>query len=110
MGQTAAPAQVASMYALLGGVFLIVLGLFRLGFLDNMLARPLLCGLISAVALIIVFEQTDVFFGLQARRDQHSWEKIGYTLEHYDSMFSSSLIIIIYPAYIHTVVQYVFIY
>lgn len=41
-----------------GGVFLLALGFFRLGFLDNMLARPLLCGLINAVAFVIILEQT----------------------------------------------------
>lgn len=39
-------------------MFLLALGFFRLGFLDNMLARPLLCGLINAVAFVIILEQT----------------------------------------------------
>ncbi len=39
------------------GVVVFILGLFRFGFIDNVLSRPLLSGFINALALYIISEQ-----------------------------------------------------
>jgi MFS superfamily sulfate permease-like transporter len=39
------------------GVFLFTIGLLRFGFLDNIISRPLLCGFVNAVALLIWISQ-----------------------------------------------------
>jgi len=57
--------QVACIITFLVGGFLFLLGLLRVGFLDNVLSKPLLCGFINAVALTIVIEQLDPLFGLK---------------------------------------------
>lgn len=46
------------------GIFLFSMGIFRFGFVDNVLSRPLLSGLVNAVALFIIFEQLDTVTGL----------------------------------------------
>jgi len=47
----------AAALALLVGLMTLLLGIFRVGFLDNVLSRPLLRGFITAVAAVIVVEQ-----------------------------------------------------
>eukprot|EP00743_Colponemidia_sp_Colp-15_P008568 GILK01009324.1.p1 GENE.GILK01009324.1~~GILK01009324.1.p1 ORF type:complete len:722 (+),score=102.75 GILK01009324.1:75-2240(+) len=43
--------------SLLVGIILIVLGLLKVGFLENVLSHPLMCGFLSAVAMVIIVEQ-----------------------------------------------------
>eukprot|EP01104_Vermistella_antarctica_P008941 TRINITY_DN228_c0_g1_i4.p1 TRINITY_DN228_c0_g1~~TRINITY_DN228_c0_g1_i4.p1 ORF type:complete len:713 (+),score=97.48 TRINITY_DN228_c0_g1_i4:462-2600(+) len=47
----------AHLLALLCGIFTLILGLFRLGFIDNLISRSLLAGFINAAAVIIAFQQ-----------------------------------------------------
>jgi MFS superfamily sulfate permease-like transporter len=47
----------AAALALLVGLITLLLGIFRVGFLDNVLSRPLLRGFITAIACVIVVEQ-----------------------------------------------------
>ncbi|KAG5459619.1 MAG: sulfate transporter family-domain-containing protein, partial [Olpidium bornovanus] len=58
------PAVYASILGAFVGMFLLVLGLMRLGFLDSVLSRALLRGFICAVACVIVIEQTIPCLGL----------------------------------------------
>lgn len=50
-------AAVSHVLALMSGLILFALGVFRFGFLDNILSRPLLCGFINALAVYIIIEQ-----------------------------------------------------
>lgn len=68
------PEDIASMLSFIAGVILLLLGLFRVGFLDNILSRPLLAGFINAVATTILIEQLQPLFGLPP--DGHGWRKI----------------------------------
>ncbi|KAG0251142.1 hypothetical protein DFQ27_008972 [Actinomortierella ambigua] len=47
------------------GLFTFLLGLLRLGFLDSVLSRALLRGFITAVAVVIIIEQSITLFGLK---------------------------------------------
>lgn len=82
---------VAHILSLIAGLVLFLLGVFRFGFLDNVLSRPLLCGFINALAVYIIIEQcahvsrcdchltlllsADTFLGLPTVQ-VHGWEKL----------------------------------
>lgn len=71
----ASSSQVFPVLAFMTGIILLVLGLLRVGFLDNVLSKPLLCGFVNAVAVTILMEQVDTMFGLP-NRGQHGWRKL----------------------------------
>jgi SulP family sulfate permease len=72
-------ALLAHLFAFLVGLFLLILGLLRVGFLDNVISRPLLGGFVNAVALTIIMEQWDTLFGLPPNHE-HSWRKFLYVI------------------------------
>ena len=56
---------VAILLALLSGLFLIAMGLLRLGFLANLLSHPVISGFISASAILIAISQLKHILGLK---------------------------------------------
>ncbi len=56
----------AIVLAFLSGLFLIALGLFRLGFLANLLSHPVISGFITASGLLIASSQLKHIFGVKA--------------------------------------------
>lgn len=56
----------AVMLALLSGAFLVLMGLFRLGFVANFLSHPVISGFITASGLIIAASQLKHIFGVDA--------------------------------------------
>lgn len=57
--------------ALLAGIFQLIFGIFKLGFLVNFLSHPVLSGFTSAAAFIIAFSQVGNLFGIaQPRSNQ----------------------------------------
>ena len=64
------------------GLFTLVLGIFRVGFLDNLISRPILHGFVSASAAIILVEQLDTFLGFHV--SEQEWEKIIGVAENLD--------------------------
>jgi SulP family sulfate permease len=63
---TAGYATAALTLALLSGGFLMLLGLFRLGFLANFLSHPVIAGFITATGLIIAASQLKHILGIPA--------------------------------------------
>lgn len=57
-------AAAASLMAILVGLFTLGLGLLRLGFLDSLMSRALLRGFITAVAVVVLIQQTIFLLGL----------------------------------------------
>lgn len=55
--------------AFLSGVFLVILGLARLGFLANFLSHPVIAGFITASGLIIAISQVKHLLGVSASGD-----------------------------------------
>lgn len=53
--------------AFLSGVFLVLMGVFRLGFLANFLSHPVIAGFITASGIIIAAGQLKHIFGIDAR-------------------------------------------
>ncbi len=56
--------QAALVLALVSGVFLLLAGLFRLGFLANFLSHPVIAGFIAAASLLIATSQLATLLGV----------------------------------------------
>ncbi len=63
---TAGYMMAALTLAFLSGVFLVLLGLFRLGFLANFLSHPVIAGFITASGILIAASQLKHIFGISA--------------------------------------------
>lgn len=59
--------HLAILLALLSGVFLMLLGILRVGFLANFLSHPVVAGFITASALIIILSQLKHLLGISAQ-------------------------------------------
>ena len=57
-------AEIAGVVTSLAGAFILTAGIFRLGFLDNVLSRPFLRGFISAIGVVIFVDQLIPEMGL----------------------------------------------
>lgn len=57
---------IAILLALISGVFLMLMGILRLGFLANLLSHPIISGFITGSALIIAMSQVKHFLGVSA--------------------------------------------
>lgn len=55
----------AAVLSLASGLLLLACGLLRLGFLSQLLSRPVIAGFVSGSAVLIVFSQLKYLFGLQ---------------------------------------------
>lgn len=58
--------------ALCLGIVFILMGIFRLGFIVNLLSQPVLAGYINAAALIIIFSQIQNITGIQIERSSQT--------------------------------------
>jgi high affinity sulfate transporter 1 len=79
------PEQLAPLLSFFVGCFLLGLGLFRVGFLDNILSRPLLAGFVNAVSITIFMEQLEPLFGVPGSKE-HGWRKALSFFKHIDQM------------------------
>ncbi|KAG2198506.1 hypothetical protein INT47_008610 [Mucor saturninus] len=61
-----AAAAIASLTALFTGLFTLALGLLRFGFLDSLMSRSLLRGFVTAVAILVLVQQSISLLGLNA--------------------------------------------
>lgn len=71
VGQVASPGSAeylgaAMILALLSGLFLLLMGIFRLGFLANLLSHPVISGFITASGILIAASQLKHIFGISA--------------------------------------------
>jgi len=72
----------AIMLAALSGVFLLAMGLMRLGFLVNFLSHPVISGFTSAAALVIGFSQLKHLLGFNIPRSHLITETIAHAVTH----------------------------
>ena len=72
----------ATLLALIVGVMMILMGLFRVGFLDNFLSRSVLSGFTIAAALIIGLSQLKYLLGIEIGGPHHVLGSIYYLLTH----------------------------
>ncbi|KAF8976708.1 hypothetical protein BGZ46_008045 [Entomortierella lignicola] len=73
------------------GLFTFFLGFVRLGFLDSVLSRALLRGFVTAVAVVVIIEQSISLFGLKALAEEFgigeqssTVEKLLFIIEHFN--------------------------
>ncbi|HEY9117639.1 MAG TPA: sulfate permease, partial [Roseivirga sp.] len=66
----------AIMLALLMGIAQFTLGLIRMGFITNLLARPVISGFTSAAAIIIGLNQLKYFLGIELEKSSQVYEII----------------------------------
>jgi SulP family sulfate permease len=67
---------------LLIGIAQFTMGLFRLGFLVNLLSNPVIMGFTSAAAIIIGVSQLKYLFGIKVPRFEQLYETVYYVFSH----------------------------
>lgn len=66
----------AAAQAILGGVFLLAAGMFRLGFLSNFLSHPILVGFVSGLAAEILLSQVAKMIGVKLPAEGEFFEHL----------------------------------
>lgn len=61
--------QAAVVLACISGLFLLLAGIFKLGFLANFLSHPVIAGFIAAASLVIATSQLPTLLGIEAHGD-----------------------------------------
>lgn len=74
-------AEVAGIVTFMAGAVILLAGLFRLGFLDNVLSRPFLRGFISAIGIVIFVDQLIPEMGLSDLASHTNGVAHGSTLD-----------------------------
>ncbi len=82
----------ALILAILSGLFLIMMGIFRLGFLSNFLSHPVIAGFITATGIIIAASQLKHIFGINAE-GHNLYEIITSLVKNISSLNTPTLII-----------------
>ncbi|KAI8886925.1 sulfate permease [Backusella circina FSU 941] len=70
-GDVVDPLAWACLMTMFVGLFTFLLGIFRLGFLDSLMSRPLLTGFISGVAVVVALQQGIILLGLVGISEAH---------------------------------------
>lgn len=73
----------ACLMTLFVGLFTFLLGLFRLGFLDSLMSRALLRGFITAVAIVVMVQQSITLLGLVARSEDAGINEASSTIDRF---------------------------
>lgn len=81
----------ASMLALCSGLFLLVFGIFRLGFLTNFISFPVVTGFISASAVIIASSQLSTVLGIELDSGNF-FQTLKGVLQQLDQVHSATLL------------------
>lgn len=89
---TAGYAAAALTLALLSGLFLLALGLFRLGWIANFLSHPVIAGFITASGILIATSQLKHILGVKASGDNLP-EMIASLVEHLGQINLITLVI-----------------
>jgi len=84
--------EAALILAVLSGVILLVMGLFRMGFLANFLSHPVISGFITASGILIAASQLKHIFGISAN-GHNLFELVGSLILHLDEINRPTLMI-----------------
>jgi SulP family sulfate permease len=71
----------AAALCLCSGLFTVAFGVLRLGFLSQLLSRPVVSGFISGSAVLIIISQLKLLLGVQAQ-GANSWQSLRSVLSH----------------------------
>jgi len=72
--------EMSTALALLSGLLVLAFGFLRLGFLSNLLSRPVIGGFISGSALLILLSQLKLLLGIEIHAS-NSWDLLILTVE-----------------------------
>ena len=70
----------AAAMALLAGIFYLILGVFKMGWISNFLAASVLAGFIAGIAIDVAIGQLDNLFGIVIE-DGNSWQELLWTIQ-----------------------------
>ncbi|KAG7195852.1 uncharacterized protein KQ657_002237 [Scheffersomyces spartinae] len=90
--------QISAASSLIMGILLIVGGMFRLGFLDNVLSRSLLKGFVAAMGFIMIVSQIALELGIPQDPAFHpvsTWDKIVFVATHYSKLHALTTTILV---------------
>lgn len=83
------------------GVLQIIMSILRMGFLVNLVSQPVISGLISAAALIIIVSQLKEGFGIEVPNYKYIYQSVWHNISHINELnlittaiFLSSILII----------------
>lgn len=68
----------AGMLAVMAGLFGLIAGLLRLGFITDLLAKPIRCGYMNGIALTVLVSQLPKLFGFSVSADRLSMRIAGF--------------------------------
>ncbi len=83
----------AILLAFFMGAFQLLLGVFRLGFITNLLAKPVISGFTSAAALIIGLNQLKYLIGTEIEKSNRVYEILWNSIQKIDETHVVTLII-----------------
>lgn len=83
----------AILVAFFMGAFQLLLGTFRLGFITNLLSKPVISGFTSAAALIIGFNQLKYLLGTDISKSNRFYEVVINSIQKLDETHLPTLII-----------------
>jgi sulfate permease, SulP family len=76
------PADVAALLAIAVGLLCILGWLLRLGFLAELLSKPVLVGYMAGIAVLMVVSQLDKIMGVPVESDGGTLGEVGYAVAH----------------------------
>lgn len=85
--------ELAILLTLMVGMLQLGMGSLRLGFLANLLSRPVIGGFATAAALIIATSQVGNFLGVDLGRSEHFYETLVRAAEHMGAFHTPSVFI-----------------
>ncbi|MEO9873172.1 SulP family inorganic anion transporter [Ekhidna sp.] len=75
------------------GVFQLLLGAFKLGFITNLLSKPVISGFTSAIAVIIGFSQLKYFLGIDILKSSKFYEIVISIFDQIDTLHLVTMVI-----------------
>lgn len=98
LGTIAIPGSADYIYAALVlsaliGLFLLIMGIAKLGFLANFLSHPVMSGFTSAAAIVIAFSQLKHLLGIEIPRGSRIDQSLIYIFNHVSDINSLTVII-----------------
>ena len=83
----------AILLAFFMGLFQLLLGIMRMGFITNLLSKPVISGFTSAAAIIIGLNQLKYLIGADIVKSHRAIDVLGSTFQHLDETHLLTLII-----------------
>ncbi|MCC3306446.1 SulP family inorganic anion transporter [Sneathiella sp. HT1-7] len=98
LGTIAIPGSADYIYAALVlsaliGLFLLIMGIAKLGFLANFLSHPVMSGFTSAAAIVIAFSQLKHLLGIEIPRGSRIDQSLSYIFNHVSDINGLTVII-----------------